>query len=191
MKVEDPKRNLKIFDRMIKEGITLSPREQFYYARELYYNNKYYEAISQFNHFLDTKEGWIENNIEACLNIAKCYQALDAKENILPSLFRSFQYDVPRAEICCEIGKYFVIEKQYSNAVFWYELATSCKMNEKSGAFVMVDCYHYIPYMQLCVCYDRLGRLDLAILYNEKAGAIKPNDNAYLYNKKYFESLKQ
>lgn len=174
---------------MLEDGITLNPREQFYYARELYYNKEYEKSIIEFNNFLTSKKGWIENNIEACLNLAKCYKEIKNKDKFLESLFRSFKYDIPRAEICCEIGKYFSNENQYEIAIFWYELATITKLNDKSGAFIIVDCYNYIPYMELCVCYDKLGNRKKAIFYNNKAGEIKPNDKAYLYNKNYFESL--
>ena len=184
--MSDPKRNLNIFEKMKEKGDIFSPREQFYYARELYYNAQYQEAIKLLEEFLNEKQGWIENNIEACLNMAKCYRQLDSKEEALSCLFRSFIYDIPRAEICCEIGKYFFQEQQYKKATFWYEQATQCEKNEESGGFVITDCYGYIPYIQLCVCYDKLGNQEKAKEYNEKAGRIKPTDKAYLYNKNYF-----
>ena len=30
-------------------------------------------------------------------------------------------------------------------------------LNEYSEGFVLPDCYDYIPLLQLCVCYDKLG----------------------------------
>ena len=78
-------------------------------------------------------------------------------------------------------------EQKYSEAIFWYELAAEMKNPIQNGGFSSVDCYGYIPYMQLCVCYDKLGDLQKACDYNDKAGAIKPNDKNYLANKKYFE----
>lgn len=55
-----------------------------------------------------------------------------------------------------------------------------------NGDFSSVDCYGYIPYMQLCVCYDKLCKYKKACSYNYKAGEIKPNDRNFLSNKKYF-----
>ena len=54
-------------------------------------------------------------------------------------------------------------------------------------SFVLPDCYDYIPYLQLCVCYDRMGDYITASMYNEKAGKCKPDSEAYLANKTYFE----
>ena len=34
--VNDPLRNLRIFEKQLDKGVVLTPREQFYYARELY-----------------------------------------------------------------------------------------------------------------------------------------------------------
>ena len=62
-----PMRNLEIYNKKINEGVKLSPRDQFYYAKELYYNQNYICAAAQFNVFLEGNQGWVENNIEAFL----------------------------------------------------------------------------------------------------------------------------
>ena len=59
----------------------------------------------------------------------------------------------------------------------------------RAGAFVFADCYGYIPAIQLCVCYDRLGQLQKAQKYNELAGHFKPNNASYLHNKQYFDKI--
>ena len=98
-------------------------------------------------------------------------------------------FDVPRAELCCEIGKYFLEHGNIQNAIYWYETALNLPKNEYTGGFILPDCYDYIPLLQLCVCYDRLGQRQKAEEYNERAGACKPYSKAYLYNKQYFDSL--
>lgn len=182
----DPDRNLRIFEK-IKENQELDARQQYYYARELYYHGRYQESIQQFLKFLDEPDAWLENKINACLDLALCYRAIQEEDKALTSLFRSFQYDHPRAELCCEIGKHFFNKQDYYNASYWYELATTCTMNPNSGGFVQVDCYGYLPWIQLCVCYDKMHNLQKAQQCNEKAGSYKPQDAAYLFNKQYFE----
>jgi glycosyltransferase involved in cell wall biosynthesis len=182
----DPLRNLKIFERLLAAGKTLSPREQFYYARELYYNARYADAATRFERFLGDGKGWIENNIEACRVLAQCYNALNQPSDALRALLRSFEFDTPRAELCCELGYHFFTKNAYQRAMFWYQAALLCERNDTSGAFLLEDCYGYLPYMQLCVCNDRLGNRDKAIRFNELAGAIHPKSPAYLHNKKYF-----
>ncbi|MDR1927204.1 MAG: glycosyltransferase family 2 protein [Oscillospiraceae bacterium] len=183
----DPLRNLHLFERLLANGQTLSPREQFYYARELYYNARFAESAAAFEAFLGDGKGWIENNIEACRVLAQCYAALRLPEQALHSLLRSFTYDCPRAELCCELGYHFFVQQAYPKAIFWYKTALLCARNDHSGAFTLEDCYGYLPHLQLCVCYDRLGQRAQAILHNEEAGKLRPQAAAYLHNKAYFE----
>ena len=185
----DPDRNLNIYQKMIAEGKTLEPRQQYYYGRELYYHRQYNEAVSVLEKFLLSAEGWIENKIEACSICANCYYQMGQQESALLSLLRSMSFDLPRAELCCEIGKYFLERKNYHNAIYWYETALNTPKNEHSGGFMLPDCYDYVPLLQLCVCYDKLGDPQKAEEYNERAGACKPYSQAYLYNKRYFDSL--
>lgn len=187
LRANEPQRNLRIFEKMIADGKTLDPRQQYYYARELFYNQRMEEAIQQFTQFLDEGNGWIENNISACKDLALCHQYLGNSDKALTSLLRSLTFDRPRAEICCEIGRHFLDKGNYRTAIFWYETACACEIDEESGGFCQIDCYGYIPYIQLCVCYDRMGQREKAIEYNEKAGQLKPEDNSYLFNKQYFE----
>ena len=110
-------RNLRIFKKMIAEGKELDTRNLFYYARELYYNQRYEDSIKSFNEFLDSGKGWIEDCLSACRDVSICYSCINDNKNRLKALFRSFEYDVPRAEICCEIGKFYLdimnMKRQY------------------------------------------------------------------------------
>ena len=182
-------RNLMIYRQMLKEGEEFSPRSQFYYARELYFNNFIDEAIHEFSRFIFDSGGWKENNIEACLNLGKCYQIKKKYENALTALFGSFVYDNPRGEILCEIGNTYCCQEKYDKAIYWYKLALQSQSNVSSGAFVNVDCYTFIPALQLCVCYDKLGDKVNALTYHELSKAFKPNDKAVLHNQVYFDNL--
>lgn len=185
----DPDRNLRIYWKMLDEGKALEPRQQYYYGRELYYHEKYEEAVSVFEQFLLSSDGWIENKIEACSICADCYFRLGKEQAALTTLLRSMSFDLPRAELCCEIGKYFLEHGNYHVAVYWYEAALHTPRNEYACGFVLPDCYDYIPLLQLCVCYDKMGDQQKAKEYNERAGTCKPYSRAYLYNKQYFDSL--
>lgn len=179
-------RNLAIYERMISRGEKLTPRGTYYYARELKDHERYQEAIRQFNEFLDSKEGWLEDNIFACLELAHCYRILKQEDNILRALYKSFEYDLPRAEICCQIGYFYKTKEYYEKACFWFEVAEKLERPENNWGFLMSDCWGYIPCLELTVCYDKLGKTEKAIYYNNKAGEYKPGDPAVLYNKEYF-----
>lgn len=187
---KDPKRNIRIFEKMLKNGKLFGPREQFYYSRELYYNDRYDEAIAGFNKFLNSGAGWVEDCISACKDMSSCYYLIKDEKNALYSLFRSFEFDDPRAEICCDIGKHLYDRNKFNQAIFWYKIALTKDINDRKQGFKLNDCYDFIPSIQLSVCYDRLGDIEKAIFYHEKAKKLKPNNDAVLYNENYFNGLK-
>lgn len=113
----------------------------------------------------------MENNIDACRHCAYCYECTGRPELALQSLPRSFAYDRPRAEVCCELGRWFFQREQKSLAAYWYSLALTCTRDDGRGGFVSPGCYDYLPYIQLCVCYSRLGDLKRAEQMNELAAA--------------------
>lgn len=185
----DPDRNLRIFEGLIQNDITLDPRQQFYYGRELYYHKRFSDATSVFGKFLDADEGWVENKLDACKHCAYCYYGLKQEDKALMALLRSFLYDIPRAEICCDIGRHMFDRGRYDTAIYWYKQALACKREDNRGGFVSLDDYGYTPSIQLCVCYSRMGNIKEAVKYNEEAGKYKPNSEAVIKNRSYFLSL--
>lgn len=180
-------RNRSIYEKLLSEGKPLSPRGLFYYSRELFQNGFFVEAIKYFNEFLDTEKGWVEDNISACFDLSKCYTIIGDKKSMLKILLRSFEYDTPRAEICCNIGTYYFEAGDYNKAIFWYKLAANLDKPVNSWGFISHDFWGYIPNIQLSVCYDRLGIREESIKYNNKAAEYKPNSSAVLANRDYFE----
>lgn len=186
----DPKRNITIFEKMIGRGDILDSRQTFYYARELMYAKRYDESIKEFNKLLNSSDAWVENKISACIDLYGIYTNLKNETMALASLFKSFEYDTPRAQVCCNIAGYFINKKNYTLAIYWLNEALNKKYDISSGGFFSKDYYDFIPYIDLCVCHYYLGNIELAIEYNEKAGSIKPNNENYLNNKAFFDRLK-
>ena len=185
----DPDRNLRIFEAMRSSGRILDPRQRFYYARELMYHARYDDAIREFTSFLNDAEGWVENNITACLDLSSCYLALHQPWMARQALCRSFCYDAPRAEVCCALGASFLDAGELSPAIYWYEAARGRSL-DTCGGFCTPDCHEWIPLLQLCVCYDRLGDHETAEAFHRRAQKLRPNDPAVRHNEAYFQSLK-
>lgn len=182
-------RNLRILEKLIKEGHELDPRQQYYYARELMDNGRMEEAAKQLEAFLESGRGWIENVLGACRDLAACREQLGDSPGALEALLKALTYAPPRAELCCDIGRHFFEKGAYETAVFWYELALS--RPEEGGGFHQPDCNGYIPWLQLCVCWDRLGDLMRAEACNEQAATLKPHDPAVEHNRTYFSLRKE
>lgn len=182
-------RNLELFEKMIAQGKRLSDRNLFYYARELYSNQRFDDAIIFYDKFLDTPGGLLSNYMDSCIDLYNCYKTRNEMKNALRALFRSFEFSTPRAEVCCQLGYYYKGIKDYSSAIFWFDLATRIKKPEGGWGSYLHDCYDYMPYMELSACYFGLGDLETAVKYNNKAGKIKPDDPVFLHNKKYLGNL--
>ncbi len=190
LRPSDPDRNLRIFERLIKKGTALEPREQFYYGRELYYHQRYAQAQTVLTVFLQSSDGWVENKIDACRQLAYCLYAQGKGSEALAALLYSFSYDLPRAETCCDIGKHFFDQEQWQQAAYWYKRALDCPRRDDSGGFVSADAYGFLPCIQLCLCYHRMGDNDAARRWNALAAAYKPDYPAVRQNMEYFRSLR-
>ena len=185
----DPDRNLRIYEKRLARGEPLSPRERFYYARELMDHRRYGPAAAELEGFLARGGGWVENEIEACRLLSRCRLEEGDEGGALQALLDSFRYDDPRAETCCALGAYFQARAAWRRAIFWYELALTRERDDEGGGFVQPDCYGFLPCIQLCVCWDRLGRREEAEAWNRRAGRYKPDDPSYLWNLEYFRSI--
>ena len=130
-----------------------------------------------------------ENLIDAYLLISNCYKLLRNKEKYKENLFKILEIDIPNAQVCCFIGDYFLCDKQYKQANFWYKQAIKSKKNEISLAFVNDIYYNYYPYLQMCVSYYNMHDLKSASFYNEKAGKVLESE-AVKINREIFNALK-
>ncbi|MBR4745672.1 MAG: glycosyltransferase family 2 protein [Clostridia bacterium] len=186
IKQGDSNRNIRIYQNKLKHD-KLDARETYYYARELYYHHKYKSCIKWMKKFFKM-QGFVENIIDGHIVVSACYAMLNQWHCAMHELYKTFDFDIPRANVCCKLGDIYQKLKLYSIAIYWYNIATKCINNDKKGGFIENECFGYYPCIQMCVCYYMLGDIDNAMHYNELAGTFKPDDEAYLHNKDYFES---
>lgn len=182
-------RNLNIFEKKISEGYKLDDRNYFYYARELYFNEKYDKAMIYYEKFLETNGGYLSNYIDSCIDLSKCYKMKDNKEMALRMLFRSFEYDLPRGEVCTYIGLLFKEMEEYKKAIYWFETVTNLKKPENSWGSIIHDMWEFIPCIELSICYFNLGNIEEAIKYNNMAAKYKPDHPVIEKNRKFLKDI--
>ena len=187
MKRKSGDRNLRIYERMRRQGAVFSGRDLYYYGRELLEKGRLEEADKIFCEFLQREDGWVEDRIEATRRRADCLRGMGKNREALLSLLSGLQYAAPRAETCCELGSCFMEQENYSLAAWWFEQALRADRDQASGAFVRPDCRGYLPAINLCVCYDKMGQREKARAYNRLAGSFRPEDPFYLRNVAYFQ----
>lgn len=184
-------RNLRIYRKREQAGEEFSPRDLYYFGNELKDHAQYEDAITYYGKFLATGLGWIEDQIAACQKIADCEAALKRPEQEARALFRSFLYDLPRAEVCCRLGGYFADREDYRKAVFWYEQAVQASRPADPMVVLNEAAWTWMPHLQLCVCYDRMGNRAKAKEHNDIALAYHPTHPSMLYNDQYFKDLQK
>ena len=183
----DPGRNLRILQNMADSGKFMDARQIFYYGRELLANGQLKKAEEVLKQYIDSGLGWKENQISACQDLADCRMRMEDEEGAFKALLLSLRYDRPRPEICCKIGKFFMKREEYRTAIYWFEQAMQCEVDVTAGGFVSVDSSGFLPAIQLCVCWDKLGDLEKAYFYHKKSEEYRPENPSLIYNKNYFE----
>ena len=182
-------RNLLIYEKLLTNN-KLTPRQQFYYARELYYNSKINKAIKEFKNFLKSDGAWVENKISASIDLANCFILKKDYLSALNCLIETFKFSTPRAEVLCLIGKIYQFQNNYYEAIIWYKLARNLDVDLTTNGFYNLDSNGFIPCIELCVCYYRIGDIVSAKYYNKLAGKFKPNNSSYLHNKEFLDNIK-
>jgi glycosyltransferase involved in cell wall biosynthesis len=186
-------RNLRIYREKVKKNEKLAHRDLFYFGNELKDHLLFEEALEVYEEFLQTKEGWIEDNITACINMASCYENIYETEEQISCLLRSMLYDTPRAEVCCKLGEIYLSLKEYNKAIFWYELVLILgEPPVLRGLGHDEAAWTWLPYLQLCVCYDKIGNIEKFIEYHLKTKEMIPDHPSVIHNEKYMkETIKR
>ncbi len=183
------KRNLRIYQSLLKKGKEFSPREQYYYSRELYYHGQYKKAITEINKFLKMEDSWVEDKLGALEIKAMCELNLLKTQKALNTLFKSFDFDVPRANFLCLIGDIYLKENKFKECIFWYKNALSSTKDYTSGGFVNETYYGIYPALQLCLAYYKLGDNKTSKLYNDLALSFNSKSEIALRNNEFFKTL--
>ncbi|MBP3963863.1 glycosyltransferase family 2 protein [Paenibacillus lignilyticus] len=181
-------RNLKIYQKRQEAGEEFSIRDLYYYANELRDHRLDEQAVVYYDKMLNSGQGWIEDNIQACLKMSECYGRLANKDMQFSSLTRALLYERPRPDVSCAIGAYFFEEKHYETAIFWYRQATEVPQPATMGMVNNATSTWY-PHLQLCLCYDRTGQFEAAHTHNEIALTYNPAHPSLLYNRNYFAEV--
>lgn len=181
------KRNLNLYRYALRRGAKFDAREQYYYARELFYWGYYSKAIKEFNKFLNLPNKFMPNVIDAYYTLAQCYLMLDKINKAKQKLIECINLYTPSAEIVCELASLYVKSGQYDIAIYYYESALNIDKAEDKGFFVREEYYYLIPLTQLTYIYYKTGSYNKAKYYQLKCEQMYPNNEIVKYNAKFFD----
>lgn len=78
--------------------------------------------------------------------------------------------------------------EQYEQAVYWFKLAPSLPKISEPGTEIY-SASTWLPNLQLCVCYDKLGDHTYADFCNEISFGHYPENPSAIYNRDYYTKL--
>lgn len=187
-KTDNSMRNLQIYEKQLNKGTVFSPRDLFYYANELRRHNELHKAIKYYTLFLNHKEAWKEDKIASCGRLADCYHLLDDQEKERESIYKSFEYDTPRADFCCRLGNLFLGKNQVNEAIYWYEYASKLTWDKNCMGFYHVPSWTWLPHLKLSICYYKKGDFKKAYKHNKLALEHLPYDSGLINNRKLIKN---
>lgn len=187
---KDPARNLKIYEKKLAAGCKFTARETYYYARELYYNQRYDACIKHLEQFLSFPNGWYADKIGACIILYNIY-VVNYPEKASEILAKALSYEKVNPQILCYMGDEHQKKGRTEQAIFWYNSALSCPKEYSKDGFILPEFERYYPLLQLCVCFDKKGEYEKAKEYNRLAGIERPESQQVKYNEKYFANLEK
>ena len=180
-------RNLKIYEKRLYNGASFSPRDLFYYANELFDHEEFPRAIHYYQKFLQSENRWVEDEIQAYSKISDCFCQLGHMDQAIQYALKPFQLGPPRPESCCRLGFFFLQQDMLESALHWFLFAAQVPELD-TGGIMNHACSTWIPHLQLCVCYSKLGDYSKAYSHIVIAHSICPNHELILKNKTLLES---
>ncbi|MFI2855975.1 glycosyltransferase [Paenibacillus sp. JSM ZJ436] len=183
-------RNLRIYLKREEENLPFSSRDMYYFGNELSEHGQHEKAIQYYDRFLK-QQGWVEDQIQACMRKADCYQKLGQKEKSLQSWLQTLEYDQPRPEFCCAFGEHLLEKREYRTAAYWFEQALSYELPKEHMSLVNEAYSTWIPHLKLCLSYSCMGKLDEAYFHNEQARSYQPEHPIIMYNYHFMKQMMQ
>ena len=183
--IKDVNRNLKIFEEMIKNHVKFDDRQEYCYAKELYFLQHIPEAIEQYNKFISKyiKEYDKRKDLlySALIELSDCYKRTGDEEKEWETLLLILKNQIPQKDCLNRIADIFFIKKKWEEAIFWYKKALEIEDTADSSYS------NYYSNICIGVCYYWIGDIKKAYEYNEKAGETNKNDETYLKNKEIYQ----
>lgn len=180
-------RNLNIYIKKLAEGHKLSVRDVYYYGKELYYHGMWDESIKILESFMDM-DSWVEDKIDAACKLADCYQYTSNNKKERETIYKSFEFTMPRGETMYRLAQSFEREGRLHEAIFWYNTILNTDMPKDSHGFINPEFWTWKPHLQLCVCYYKIGEIDKSNYHHQMSFKLNPNDPIIKQNEVFFQA---
>ena len=181
------KRNLNLFRKALKRGVKFNAREQYYYARELFYWGYYKKCKIELNKFFNLPNKFLPNTIDAILIMSKCCEKSGDIDNAKKWLYEGLNI-MPNAEIVCELARIYKQQGKIKMAIYFYQSALNIPKPTLQGLFIREEYYYLIPLLELTSLYYKIENITKAKDYHIEAKKLYPNHKTILFNQQFFKS---
>lgn len=187
IKINEPDRNLKIFQKMEKDNIKFDIRQEYSYAHEYFYRKNYKKTISMLETLVNKYESTYTSHkrflYKSLLDLAECYKVNNNFEMEEKSLFKIIKNQKPGIKVCNRLGDLFYRKKNFEAAIFWFKNAI--KLEDVDEDVNNTD-HYYTPNLLIGASYYYLKNYDKALKYNNLAWEILPNSIACKKNNELY-----
>lgn len=161
----------------------LDDRNQYYLAREYFFNGMYDKAIDMFKkHLANPRATWGPERAASWRYLAKCDSA-----NAEHYLAQAIQDAPNRRESLVELGMVFYRKNDFEKALMFMEEAIL--IQEKPLDYLCEDfAWGSLPYDVAAISAFNLGKKDLALRYGAVAVTYEPDNQRLINNLLHYES---
>lgn len=181
MKPYNGARNLAIHKRCWESG-TMSPRQMFYYAKDLMDSNEHDNAAVVFDKYLSGPTDFVDNKAVACIRMASYYRDIKNDHDASASYLRKgMMYSSAFAEFPYFLGIYYRdVKKDNDAAIRFFTEAAGKPLS--AGMSMQAEFYEYMPSKMLSFLWYEKGEYEKALHYCERALKANPADQHCQHN---------
>ncbi len=179
---------LNLLELSVSENPT-SDRNTHYLAREYMFNGRYLEAIKTFKKHLRLKTAtWKEERSASLRYMGDCYFNLGKFTSANRCYKKAIEECFTTREGYLSLAKLYYEKGKYLNCIF--VLNNMLQIKEKRLSYITnPDCWNYYPFDLLGFCHFKIGQLDKAIEYTQKAIELNPTDERLQNNLTLYKNI--
>jgi tetratricopeptide (TPR) repeat protein len=173
---------------MLRRNLLDAPTERhfFYLAREHSYKAHHYEVIGLIDQLLALPVEWSIQRSHAAILKGNALKALNRQEDARGAYLQAVQEWGAWAEPYYALGVLHYELQQWAEGAAWF--AACLPFGFPAGYFVDESFYTWRRYDMLAVCLSKIGRLEEAHYYGEKALAARPDDPHLQDNMQWYKA---
>ncbi|MBQ6441777.1 MAG: glycosyltransferase [Lachnospiraceae bacterium] len=174
LEVNEEHRNMRIFERKLKEGFRMIAFNRSYYVRELTTERRYEEARTAFEElWIDGREQEINYALFYYIFTMKCLKQKTKLRELLEQYLARFGSS---EMVYCTLGDLYREEKLYEEAIRHYRMARGVQIDMRDGMVHKAAFHDFLPWLGLAKTCLRLGEPDKAEDAIRHAECSYPND---------------